>query len=1349
MENLGLHTTVTSKDQLKHCESEDIAHPESIQSIGAVIVFDADTNQLKRWSQNAPELLGVNTFEINADIGVVVPVLAPLMEQLRRTIDTSIGQRYIGVVKANLTINEEVVETDLELLLHRPSSQPQLRIVECIPLWKQNHEAEEAEEAQDFVDLNHMLQAFRTVESSEDFEALIQNCVQGVQALTSYDRVMVYRFDQDWHGQIIGESVAEHLEPRFVGQHFPASDIPAQARELYKKNRLRIIADTQATPAALLPVKADIERTDLSDALLRCPSPFHITYLGNMGVRSTLTLSILVNGQLWGMLTCHDSRPKVPPSHLRNAILLMMEMMGSFISNRIEMMHRLESSQRKLDFIQRLKLLESNKVDHSDSTHEQVFNGTLGLLKQWFEASHITLFLNDYIIGDSLKDDEVTGYAQRYLSEATQPLFCHDITSLPWCSGLLNSHGIGGIVLFPFSKLPGCGVMLTRPAMQHTREWAGKPDLYNQYQLADGEVVLGARRSFAVWKEVIQNQSRPWPLESHDYLDGAAELIMNLFYRHLSTMAREQSRLLSRAADVLQDMVLITKADRDPITNRRPIIYANPALCKLTGYTIEELLGRSPDLFQGLGTDRAQIERMSKSISARTIVSETLLNYTKTGEPYYNEVKIAPVTDDKGNLTHFVSVQRDVTSQIALTNELKIKNKQFQDLADRLPGAVYIFELTPAHKYNFKFTSAGFTYLFGLQTSGQVDVKLVFDKIVDEDRKGVMESIEEGVNNLQPWNYSFRVRRSEGLELVRYLRTVSTPYVQEDSSILWYGAVYDETEARALNTKIAQNEQALSAILHTIPEVLVDLDGEQRIQRVYSNQKSLFGKPLKSFTGRFVAEVISSDASQRLFELQSLHQTGEVEFSVQVNGSQQYFLAKVAAKASTRNVVVGFVCSITDITERKNEYLKAEYVAQHDALTGLLNRNGLQQCMHQAAEEFQVESQLTALFIDLDGFKAINDVHGHGIGDAILGEVAQRLRSLLAPDTLMARIGGDEFLILLQSVNRHDNSSERANQLAESLRDRIAEPYHLDGLSYHVDCSIGIATTDEVPDFEADLMVCADIAMYSAKQDGGGKVKIFEKSMHTTTQYRHRLSQDLSLALKLGGSGLKLAYQPIINHNTLVGHEVLLRWHHEELGWVSPGEFIPIAEKSSLIIDIGNWVITQALAKLKEWSLNLETQDLILSINISALQIHQDDFVSHALDLIQKSEVRPHKLKMEVTETLAQQDLVQTIKKLQMLRSAGIQISLDDFGTGYSSLAHLQKLPLDEVKVDQKFVREMKHDCSAAAIVQMVFALAKTLKLRVVAEGVETEEELKMLQSIGYQYFQGYYFGRPQFDPML
>ncbi len=446
-------------------------------------------------------------------------------------------------------------------------------------------------------------------------------------------------------------------------------------------------------------------------------------------------------------------------------------------------------------------------------------------------------------------------------------------------------------------------------------------------------------------------------------------------------------------------------------------------------------------------------------------------------------------------------------------------------------------------------------------------------------------------------------------------------------------------------------------------------------------------------------------------------------------------------------------CSCRDISERKLAEHKIHQLAFYDALTGLPNRRLLLDRLHQALAASARNGLLGAvLFLDMDHFKVINDTRGHDIGDLLLIEVAKRLQSCLRDSDTVARQGGDEFVIVLMLDADTDEAAAQAEFTADKIRRSLNQPYQLEGHTHHTTPSIGIVLFQGQVESVDDLLKYADAAMYQAKEAGRNLTRFYDPDMQAATEARGDLGEELHLALEK--RQFRLEYQVQVDHSgNPVGAEALLRWEHPERGSIFPEQFISLAEESGLIVPIGLWVLQTACAQLKSWQHNPLTRELILAVNVSAKQFHQNDFIPQVQRVLQESGASPARLKLELTETVALENVMAVILKMNGLKSLGLSFAIDDFGTGHSSLQYLKRLPLDQIKIDQSFVRDITTDPDDAVIVQTIIAMTHALGMEVIAEGVETLAQREFLARHGCHTFQGFLFGKPmpieQFDAWL
>ncbi len=434
-----------------------------------------------------------------------------------------------------------------------------------------------------------------------------------------------------------------------------------------------------------------------------------------------------------------------------------------------------------------------------------------------------------------------------------------------------------------------------------------------------------------------------------------------------------------------------------------------------------------------------------------------------------------------------------------------------------------------------------------------------------------------------------------------------------------------------------------------------------------------------------------------------------------------------------------------DISRRKRTESEIERLAFYDPLTGLPNRRLLRDRLARLCSALERSRRHAALlFIDLDNFKDLNDTRGHERGDELLVLVAQRLCECLRAGDTVARLGGDEFVVLSEGLAfTAEQARGDAEEVARKVAQALSQPYVLsDGQGCHTTPSIGLTVFAHPVPATEELLRQADFAMYQAKAAGRNAIRLFDPGLLEQMRARSQLEAELRHALSLGD--LRLHHQPVVNvAGGVIGAEALVRWQHHERGLVAPGEFIPLAEQTGLILPLGRWVLQRACEQLAAWAGQPGLDELVLSVNVSARQFRQAEFTDQVRAALRASGARAHLLRLELTESLLLTDTEEMIAKMVELRAEGVGFSLDDFGTGYSSLSYLKRLPLDQLKIDRAFVRDVLTDPNDAAIVRTILALARSLDLRVVAEGVETDEQLHFLRQHGCPAFQGYLFGRP------
>ena len=546
--------------------------------------------------------------------------------------------------------------------------------------------------------------------------------------------------------------------------------------------------------------------------------------------------------------------------------------------------------------------------------------------------------------------------------------------------------------------------------------------------------------------------------------------------------------------------------------------------------------------------------------------------------------------------------------------------------------------------------------------------------------------------------------------------------------------------------QLAKSEAYFKAVLHQSSECMLLANLQGQILDSNSETCRLLGYDTDSLLQLTIDKIDAEQTSEWLqnwaSESPDTAKTFETEYT---RSNQQRFPVEVRGNIIMLDGEAHFLASFRDITQRKKDQERVQFLAYYDALTSLPNRRLLNDNLSNAIKVAQQQGHVGALlFIDLDRFKAINDSMGHHTGDALLVEVAKRITSELQDKDTVARIGGDEFVILLPKLGIHiEEAQQQGAQLANTLLKKLSQAFYLNQAELFISASIGISLFPaEQPD-ELPLLQQADTAMYEAKASGRNGYRFYRPEMQQ--QLAQRLMMEKALQQAMKEDEFYLLYQPQVDtQGNIIGTEALLRWHNEVLGNVSPYEFIPIAEEIGLIDELGRWVLDTACAQLKQWQdQGLPATFVSMAVNISPYQFSKEGFVQDVMQVIEEHQILPSLLDLEITEGMLVENIAAVAEKMCQLKERGVRFSIDDFGTGYSSLRYLQHFPLTRLKIDQSFVRDISADSSSHVIINTIISMANHMKFSVLAEGVETLEERDILASIGCHRYQGYYFSRP------
>lgn len=708
------------------------------------------------------------------------------------------------------------------------------------------------------------------------------------------------------------------------------------------------------------------------------------------------------------------------------------------------------------------------------------------------------------------------------------------------------------------------------------------------------------------------------------------------------------------------------------------------------------------------------------------------------------------------DVTHIIRAEQEaVTAQQKLQEQLDIASRarkallsvvedakesetRLRLIASRLPGMIYQYQLNPDGTHALPYASDAIRSIFNVDPNEVIhDATKVFEKIHADDRDEVIESIRASAKALSPWRHHFRIGSED--TTVRWLFADAIPQAQSDDSVLWHGFVSDVTERRLTEDKI---EQA-ARVFDQSREGIIITDPENNIVMVNKAFSIITGYHEKDVLGKNPNLLASGRGDHAFYEKmwQAIGKHGFWEgemWNQRKDGSIYPEWLSVTRTCDKDGNTAGYVGIFEDITQRKEYEKHIQRLAHFDPLTELPNRTLLRDRIDHVISSAQRNNKSFAiLFCDLDGFKNVNDALGHNIGDKLLTEVARRLRAATRKQDTVSRQGGDEFIVLLP-----DTDPEGAAKVADKILSTINMPYNLDGYEMTTTTSIGIAIyPDNGDDFDT-LAKNADIAMYRAKHLGRNNYYFFSPELQQITERYLKLEKDIHSAV--ANQELEIFYQPQVSlmDGHVFGVEALLRWNHPQFGMISPFEFIPIAENSGEILRIGEWVTRTAAQQLHNW-INDGVKPIQLSVNLTVRDLRQPNLIEKLTNILEEIDLDPNLLELEITESMLMEDQENVINTLHQINDLGIHLSIDDFGTGYSSLSYLKRLPVDQLKIDKTFIQDMLNDSDDAIIARSIIALGHSLGLKVIAEGVEQNDQLDFLISQRCDYIQGYLYSKP------
>ncbi|OZB57941.1 MAG: hypothetical protein B7X39_20405 [Lysobacterales bacterium 14-68-21] len=783
----------------------------------------------------------------------------------------------------------------------------------------------------------------------------------------------------------------------------------------------------------------------------------------------------------------------------------------------------------------------------------------------------------------------------------------------------------------------------------------------------------------------------------------------------------------------------------------RRVTYVNQSFTDITGFTGADLLGRTCSMLQGPDTDPDTVRAMRAAMDAGKPFSGEILNYTKTGETFWNELTVTPVFE-QGVLSGFLGITRDSSARRQAMEVQASRERLYRFLFEHVQAGIVLHradtEIIYANQTALQLLGMSYDALLGAFYTDER-----FDFIREDGSPMPLEEFPVArvlTSRVALGNYVIGLRRCSDHRLV-WVMCNAIPNLDEKGEPTEVVVSFTDITAMKLAEHAARkSEERLSLMLRGANDAAWDWDlvnDELYYSPRWWQMLDLEPGALPVDSQLWKRRMHPDDMDRVLAAYEGFlagdTESYELEFRLQhreghyVPVLSRGFILRDAGGRPTR--VSG---TNTDLTERKRSEQQIHRLAYYDMLTGLPNRRLLMERLGQIlAMPADVRELGAMLFVDIDNFKLLNDTMGHEVGDLLLKQVTRRLHACVRGQDVLGRLGGDEFAALLDGLGRDREAAlGRAEAVAHKMRDVLALPYTLDGIDYRCTVSVGIALFDESVRGAENTLKHADLAMYHAKAAGKNTLRVYDEAMQAAMQQRLALEHDLRTDLQ--ARRLSLHFQPQVDsEGRTVSAEVMLRWKHPSRGDVPPSQFIPLAEATGLILPLGEWVLETACRQLASWARHPRTAGLSLSVNASVRQFHDPGFVQGVLDVLERTGANPSRLVIEVTESLFAENVDEMIDRMARLRERGVRFALDDFGTGYSSLSYLQRMPLDEIKIDRSFVQGINHGEHGATITRMIISLADNLGIKTVAEGVETAEQRDFLYRHGCRHYQGYLFG--------
>lgn len=793
--------------------------------------------------------------------------------------------------------------------------------------------------------------------------------------------------------------------------------------------------------------------------------------------------------------------------------------------------------------------------------------------------------------------------------------------------------------------------------------------------------------------------------------------------RVLETMQTSETKFRS-VIQSASDAIFLVNSDGE-------IILWNAAAENIFGYTDEEIIGRQATILMGekyaKKVPEAGLQQTINNVlapSAGKIIQA--VGRRKDESEFPLEFSGSVWKTNSGFF--YTAIIRDITDRKRTGEYLKQSEERYRDLFENANDVIYVHDL----QGNFISVNRTGLRVFGYKRDEVLKLN-IREVVAPPDLEKALNQIKAKIAGLDSTSYEINCVRKDGRGVV--FEVNSRVIFENGNPVSIQGIARDITDRKQAEAERDRLYNVSNDLLATI-----SFDGE--LLHINPAWEKILGYPTAELLGKSIYDISHLEENNSdSYSLERPEYGEKPAFESRLickDGSFRWILWNSTQMYDDR------ICYVVgrDITERKQAEEIMEHNALFDQLTDLPNRTQFMNHLETAIGRYEKDCDLTfaVLFLDLDRFKIINDGLGHLIGDKLLVAIAQRIKSSLRPGDIVARLGGDEFTILIHNVKEMSD----ATIVAERIQDQLLRPFKLDNYEIFSSASIGITVADENQRKPEDFLRDADTAMYQAKETGKARYEIFDSRMHRENLSILQMENDLRRAIEC--NEFRLVYQPIISLDSpeICEFEALIRWQRSETVFISPNDFIPIAEETGMIVPIGEWVLYQACRQLAEWQKKFSyKKQLTVSVNLSAKQLMHPNLLKQVRDVLKETKLYPSCLNLEVTESMVMSNPDLALEVLSELRSLGVRLSTDDFGTGHSSLSYLSRFPFERLKIDRSFIGRMDTDKKSEEIVRTIITLAKNLNLEVVAEGIETEQQFSRLRELGCHFGQGYLFSKP------